>query len=346
MIDFIDMMAARNQRAVENRLRDALKLDRARIQLGRISRFGLLEMSRQRLRPSLGEASLLTCPRCKGQGSIRNVESLALSVLRILEEESMKKNTDKIIAQLPIESATFLLNEKRSSIEQIEKRQDVSIIIVPNKHMETPNFDIQRIRAATGDEDAVKTSSYQLIRSEGQTLPDFAREAPAVAEKAAVREFLPPSPSPSRPSPVEQARPPQHPPHAVGGGLIKRFLNILTGKHEEDEVEIQPGQTHSAASPAPAHHPRPAQSTSAGKTGTPQPSPSPAAPAAAPGPATGGGTDAWPSSAPCAPPSLKTGQNTMNTNPSAVKSCPGMARSRPARCPALRHNHRHGRHQP
>lgn len=176
VIDFIDMMAARNQRAVENRLRDALKLDRARIQLGRISRFGLLEMSRQRLRPSLGEASLLTCPRCKGQGSIRNVESLALSVLRILEEESMKKNTDKIIAQLPIESATFLLNEKRSSIEQIEKRQDVSIIIVPNKHMETPNFDIQRIRAATGDEDAVKTSSYQLIRSEGQTLPDFARE--------------------------------------------------------------------------------------------------------------------------------------------------------------------------
>ncbi len=236
VIDFIDMMAARNQRAVENRLRDALKLDRARIQLGRISRFGLLEMSRQRLRPSLGEASLLTCPRCKGQGSIRNVESLALSVLRILEEESMKKNTDKIIAQLPIESATYLLNEKRSGIEQIERRQDVSIIIVPNKHMETPDFDIQRIRASVGEEEQIKTSSYQMIRTEGQSLPEFARETPVAAERAAVREFLPPSPAPSTSSPVEQSRSPQHSAPTVGGGLIKRFLNILTGKHE-DEAE-------------------------------------------------------------------------------------------------------------
>jgi len=241
VIDFIDMMAARNQRAVENRLRDALKLDRARIQLGRISRFGLLEMSRQRLRPSLGEASLLTCPRCKGQGSIRNVESLALSVLRILEEESMKKNTDKIIAQLPIESATYLLNEKRSSIEDIEKRQKVSIIIVPNKHMETPDFDIQRIRANVGDEETVKASSYQLIRAESQSVPEFAREPQSASEQPAVREFLPPSPAPAAAAPAPAPRPLQpQAPMVAGGGLIKRFLNILTGKEDKEATPPLP----------------------------------------------------------------------------------------------------------
>ena len=264
VIDFIDMMATRNQRAVENRLRDALKLDRARIQLGRISRFGLLEMSRQRLRPSLGEASLLTCPRCKGQGSIRNVESLALSVLRILEEESMKKNTDKIIAQLPIESATYLLNEKRSSIEQIEKRQQVSIIIVPNKHMETPNFDIQRIRSNVGEEEQAKSTSYQLIRMDTQALPEFARDVPQASEKAAVREFLPPSPTPTTAAPPSTAavlpRLQAAPPAAASGSLIKRFLNILTGKHEEDvepphPVKVAPPPPR----PLPTIHDRPRQ---------------------------------------------------------------------------------------
>jgi ribonuclease E len=244
---------------VENRLRDALKLDRARIQLGRISRFGLLEMSRQRLRPSLGEASLLTCPRCKGQGSIRNVESLALSVLRILEEESMKKNTDKIIAQLPIESATYLLNEKRSGIEQIEKRQNVSIIIVPNKHMETPDFDIQRVRAIVGEEEQAKISSYQLIRMESQSLPEFAREAPQATEKAAVREFLPPSPAPSAPVPATVSRPPQQAAPIASGGLIKRFLNILTGKHEDDAEALPVMSTLPPPRPLPTVQERPRQ---------------------------------------------------------------------------------------
>ncbi|CAG0965951.1 hypothetical protein GPROT1_01189, partial [Gammaproteobacteria bacterium] len=252
VIDFIDMVAARNQRAVENRLRDALKQDRARIQLGRISRFGLLEMSRQRLRPSLGEASLLTCPRCKGQGSIRNIESLALSVLRILEEESMKKNTDKIIAQLPIESATYLLNEKRTTIEQIEKRQDVTIIIVPNKHMETPDFDIQRTRGGVGEEDQPKTTSYQLIRSPGQSLPEFAREAPGASEQPAVREFLTPStpaPKVQAPAPVAQAAQSVPAQTISGGGLIKRFLNILTGKEDKE--------TPAATAPVPPPRPSP-----------------------------------------------------------------------------------------
>ena len=258
VIDFIDMMAARNQRAVENRLRDAVKLDRARIQLGRISRFGLLEMSRQRLRPSLGEASLLTCPRCKGQGSIRNVESLALSVLRILEEESMKKNTDKIIAQLPIESATYLLNEKRSSIEDIEKRQKVSIIIVPNKHMETPDFDIQRIRAGVGDEEPVKTSSYQLIRAESASLPEFAREPQSASEQPAVREFLPPSPAPAAAAPAPAPRPLQpQAPMVAGGGLIKRFLNILTGKEDREAAPPLPTVPPPRPSPVVQDRPRP-----------------------------------------------------------------------------------------
>jgi ribonuclease E len=263
VIDFIDMMASRNQRAVENRLRDAVKLDRARIQLGRISRFGLLELSRQRLRPSLGESTLLTCPRCKGQGSIRNVESLALSVLRILEEESMKKNTDKIIAQLPIESATYLLNEKRSSIEDIEKRQKVTIIIVPNKHMETPDFDIQRIRANTSDEEQVKSASYQLMRQESQALPEFARDTQTAAEQPAVREFLPSAPA-------VDLQPPAAAPQlsqaqgaaastATGGGLIKRFLNILTGKEETKEATAPQQASLPPPRPSPVIQDRPQQ---------------------------------------------------------------------------------------
>ena len=243
VIDFIDMMAARNQRTVENRLRDVVKADRARIQLGRISRFGLLEMSRQRLRPSLGESTLLTCPRCKGQGSIRNVESLALSVLRILEEEAMKKNTDKIIGYLPIDSATYLLNEKRSVIEEIEKRQEVSIIIIPSKHLETPAFEIQRIRTSSPEEEQAKESSYQLIKQEGMAVPDFAKEAPPLTEQPAVREFLPPSPAPIAATKPQAA--------ASGGGLIKRFLSILTGSKAEDEKELSQ-QIVPAGSRAPA----------------------------------------------------------------------------------------------
>ena len=137
VIDFIDMTPPKHQREVENRLRDALEQDRARVQVARISRFGLLEMSRQRLRPSLGESSQQVCPRCKGQGTIRGVESLALAILRILEEEAMKENTQRIVAQLPVSVATFLLNEKRRAILDIEHRQGVEILLVPNEHIQT-----------------------------------------------------------------------------------------------------------------------------------------------------------------------------------------------------------------
>ena len=146
VIDFIDMNPVRNQREVENRLKEALKNDRARIQLGRISRFGLLEMSRQRLQPSLGESSQEICPRCKGLGVIRGVESLALSVLRVIEEDAMKENTGQIIAQLPVNVATYLLNEKREAVSEIERRQKVRILLIANSSLETPNYDIQRQR--------------------------------------------------------------------------------------------------------------------------------------------------------------------------------------------------------
>lgn len=146
VIDFIDMTPARNQREVENRLRDALKIDRARVQVGRISRFGLLEMSRQRLRPALGESMQLVCPRCSGQGTIRGVESIALSILRIIEEEAMKENTGRIVAQMPIEVATFLLNEKRDMLSTIESRQKINIVVIPDAELETPHFHINRIR--------------------------------------------------------------------------------------------------------------------------------------------------------------------------------------------------------
>ena len=219
VIDFIDMMANRNQRAVENRLREALKIDRARIQTSRISRFGLLEMSRQRLRPSLGDSTQLPCPRCKGQGSIRNVESVALAVLRIIEEEAMKPGTQKIIAHLPIECATFLLNEKRHSIEHIESRLQVGIVIIPSKHLETPAYDIERVKSKESSEEK---ASYLQIKEEDIPVPDFVRHAPSPVEKPAIKEFLPDSPAPTH---TVQSK-------KNSDSLIKRFWHKLVGSSE------------------------------------------------------------------------------------------------------------------
>jgi len=199
VIDFIDMTPAKNQREVENRLRDALKHDRARVQVARISRFGLLEMSRQRLRPSLGESSQLVCPRCKGQGTIRGVESLALSVLRIVEEEAMKDRTSRIIAQLPVEVATFLLNEKRRMILQIEERQKVDVVLIPNRHMDTPDFEIERIRAQDTERLSDEELSYDLASRPPVNEPAFAR--PHIIprpEEPAVKAIAPSMPVPQR----------------------------------------------------------------------------------------------------------------------------------------------------
>jgi ribonuclease E len=221
VIDFIDMMSSKNQKTVENHLRDALKIDRARIQTSRISRFGLLEMSRQRMRPSLGDSTQLPCPRCKGQGAIRNVESVALSVLRILEEEAMKKGTEKVIAHLPIECATFLLNEKRSAIEQIETRLKVGIVILPSKHLETPAYDIERIKEKESND---SKPSYLQIKTEDITIPEFAQQVKPSAIKAAVKEFLHDSPAPV-----------QNKNESVS--LIQRFWNKLIGSSAELKVE-------------------------------------------------------------------------------------------------------------
>ena len=232
VIDFIDMMSNKNQKTVENHLRDALKIDRARIQTSRISRFGLLEMSRQRMRPSLGDSTQLPCPRCKGQGTIRNVESVALSVLRIIEEEAMKKGTEKVIAHLPIECATFLLNEKRSAIEQIENRLKVGIVILPSKHLETPAYDIERIKEKeAGDSKA----SYLQIKAEDITIPEFAQQVKPSIAKAAVKEFLHDSPAP-----VQNKN--------ESASLIQRFWHKLIGSGTETKTTTI--QTVERAKPA------------------------------------------------------------------------------------------------
>jgi len=206
VIDFIDMTPAKNQREVENRLRDALKQDRARVQVARISRFGLLEMSRQRLRPSLGDSSQIVCPRCKGQGSIRGVESLALSVLRIIEEDAMKDSTARLIAQLPVEVATFLLNEKRGAIFEIEHRHRVEVVLLPNKHMETPDYSIDRIRVQESDRLADEEPSYRQATQPESSLESVAHRQPEVrAEEPAVKTVSPQKPAPNRRQPEPEA---------------------------------------------------------------------------------------------------------------------------------------------
>lgn len=168
VVDFIDMLANKNQREVENRLKEAVKVDRARIQIGRISRFGLLEMSRQRLRPSLGESSQVVCPRCKGHGTVRNNESLSLAILRLLEEEAMKEKTGKVIARVPVDIGTFLLNEKRLSLQEIENRHKIDLIIVPQSNLESPHFEVQRIR--NDDKETDGKASYELSQAEEQNV--------------------------------------------------------------------------------------------------------------------------------------------------------------------------------
>ena len=177
VIDFIDMTPVRHQREVENRIRDAVRQDRARIQISRISRFGLLEMSRQRLSPSLGESSHHVCPRCQGTGKIRDNESLSLSILRLLEEEALKENTKQVHTIVPVQIASYLLNEKRKAIHSIEKRHDVDIIVVPNEAMETPNFSVFRVR----DGEEVNELSYNLAKLHQDQDETFAAEESLVS---------------------------------------------------------------------------------------------------------------------------------------------------------------------
>ena len=197
VIDFIDMESQRNQRDVENALREALHHDRARVQTGKISRFGLLELSRQRLRPSLGETNHIPCPRCNGTGHIRGIESTALHILRITQEDAMKDNSAIIQVQLPVEVATFLLNEKRADIHAIEQRMGVEVVLIPNIHLETPNYNIVRVKHDDVTEETSR-ASYKLVELPTETsyIPTAEETAKEVRPVAAVRGITPAAPAP------------------------------------------------------------------------------------------------------------------------------------------------------
>ena len=232
VIDFIDMNSTKNQREVEKRLQEACSQDRARVQLGRLSRFGLMEMSRQRLRPSLSEHTQIACPRCEGRGQIRSVESLALSVLRLIEEECMKDRTGRVIAQLPVDTATFLLNEKRGPIAELESRYLVTITLVPNDTLQTPNYEITRVRVDHLQQDNNGALSYKLPQ-------DYAADARAALSaapggptaikpqtEAAVKALLPAAPAPL---PIgATAAPVMQPVAAAGGGFWAWLKSLFT----------------------------------------------------------------------------------------------------------------------
>jgi len=237
VIDFIDMMANKNQRAVENRLRDALKMDRARVQIGRISRFGLLEMSRQRLRPSLGEATQKVCPQCNGYGTIRNIESLSLSLLRIAEEESLKEHTGRVIIQVPVEVATYIFNEKRKDLIEVENRTGVEISFIANKTMLLPHYEVSRLRNSETATVEGKTS-YQLASdSEEVYVPDRDKANAVEGEKPAVQSVTPAQPAPVVEKKIE-----------APVGLISRILKALFGGDDSGDKPKKPKQSQQQSS--------------------------------------------------------------------------------------------------
>ncbi|CAM3446941.1 MULTISPECIES: ribonuclease E [Yersinia] len=245
VIDFIDMTPVRHQREVENRLRDAVRQDRARIQIGRISRFGLLEMSRQRLSPSLGESSHHVCPRCSGTGTVRDNESLSLSILRLIEEEALKENTHEVHAIVPVQIASYLLNEKRESVNAIEKRQGgVRAVIVPNDQMQTPHYSVLRVRK--GEE--VPTLSYLLPKLHEEEMAQPLEEAPMERkrpEQPALATFSLPTEVPPEAEPAAAAKPAVQPAKAAVSaaqpGLFSRLISGLKSLFAAPaEAEVKP----------------------------------------------------------------------------------------------------------
>ncbi len=257
VIDFIDMEDSKNQRAVEQRLRDALHLDRARVQMGKISRFGLMELSRQRLRPALNEGSHITCPRCTGTGVIRDAESSALHVLRLLQEEAMKEGTAALHAQVPVDVATFLLNEKRADITKIESRLNIALILIPNKSLETPHHIIERLRHDDPRLDELR-SSYELVQQPEQQdslVPHRSHEIKPRPE-ALVKSTTPAQPAPmSKPAAAAAAS-------AAANdnkpSLLTRLLNWLSGKPAEPAAEA--AKTDASKSASGRRQGRPGQS--------------------------------------------------------------------------------------
>lgn len=242
VIDFIDMTPAKNQRAVEERVREALEADRARVQVGRISRFGLLEMSRQRLRPSLGETSGIVCPRCNGQGIIRDVESLSLAILRLIEEEALKDRTAEVRARVPFQVAAFLLNEKRNAITKIELRTRARIFILPDDHLETPHFEVQRLRDDSPELVAGQTS-YEMATVEHEEAQPVSSTRTLARQEAAVKTVAPQQPAPQHTeAPVEPAKPMPEP--SLFQGLVKSLVGLFAGK---DQPAAKPAETSKPA---------------------------------------------------------------------------------------------------
>ena len=243
VIDFIDMTPVRHQREVENRIKEAVRPDRARVQLGRISRFGLLEMSRQRLRPSLGESAHNVCPRCSGHGTIRGTESLALSILRILEEESIKDNTGQIEAQLPVPVATYLLNEKRKAIQNIEKRHNVSLLIIPNPNFDTPHYQIVRHRT----DDVITDASYNVQLAEAEAEETTTSTAtPVKREEPALKGLIAPTQAPVVPAAAPEAKAEEKPGlfAALGNWLSKLFSSEEEAPKPEPKKGRNSGQNN------------------------------------------------------------------------------------------------------
>ena len=236
VIDFIDMESAKNQRDVEQRLRDALHFDRARVQMGKISRFGLMELSRQRLRPALNEGSHITCPRCNGTGVIRDVDSSALHILRILQEEAMKEGTAALHVQVPVEVATFLLNEKRTDIAKLEFRLKVTVVLIPNKHLETPNYSIERLKH---DDPRLEDSraSYAMADEPSTESPYHQKKEEVAAkprQEAVVKGITPTQPAPVSARPVEKA--PQD------KGLLSTIMGWFSGAEKKEAVAAPAGR--------------------------------------------------------------------------------------------------------
>jgi ribonuclease E len=242
VIDFIDMESTKNQRDVEDRLRDAMKMDRARIQIGRLSRFGLLEMSRQRLRPSLGETSHIVCPRCVGIGSIRSVESMALAILRLVGEELRKDRTARVVVQVPVEVATYVFNEKREWLRTLEDKSEIELLIVPNPHIQTPEYSISRVRDDEADLPENRQASYLLPTVPAVAEPAGANEQKPRPEAAAVATLLPttsaPQSIPAAPPTLQAAPQP---------GLWARLKNWLAA---EPAKSISPARDPAIAASA------------------------------------------------------------------------------------------------
>jgi ribonuclease E len=260
VIDFIDMESQKNQRAVEDRLRDAVKQDRARIQIGRISRFGLLELSRQRLRPSIGESASINCPRCSGMGSIRSVDSLALALLRLIGEEARKDRTVKVIAQLPVEVATYLMNEKREWLNNIEHKSAVQVVMVPNKYMETPAYEIRRVRDDESGLPENSTISHQIPVVPQPSAEEIAKreERAAAAAPAVVTSTLPTVPPPTTIAMETTIAPPPKPVVVEPVGIFVQMWRFFfgTGAPPAAAPAAEPPRRESSRPPRPDSHRR------------------------------------------------------------------------------------------